>query len=110
MIEKYSTSEFQAFENQDSKGNIHLQTNSTAGAPNSDRFHQLELGLKNRSIRFLALGGAIGTEIFVGSGAILHMVGPAQLVCTCWWLYGCESQGIIAPVIDRELDFYCLIE
>lgn len=30
-------------------------------------------------IRFLALGGAIGTGLFVGSGAILSLVGPAPL-------------------------------
>lgn len=29
--------------------------------------------------RFLALGGAIGTGLFIGSGAILNTVGPAPL-------------------------------
>lgn len=41
--------------------------------------HQLERGLKSRHIQFLALGGAIGTGLFVGSGAILSLVGPAPL-------------------------------
>ncbi|KAF2200189.1 proline-specific permease-like protein [Delitschia confertaspora ATCC 74209] len=36
-------------------------------------------GLKSRHIQFLALGGAIGTGLFVGSGTILHLVGPAPL-------------------------------
>ncbi|KAM0706311.1 hypothetical protein Q7P35_005637 [Cladosporium inversicolor] len=36
-------------------------------------------GLKSRHIQFLALGGAIGTGLFVGSGAILSLVGPAPL-------------------------------
>ncbi|KAK3208825.1 hypothetical protein GRF29_77g2153477 [Pseudopithomyces chartarum] len=36
-------------------------------------------GLKSRHIQFLALGGAIGTGLFVGSGAILALVGPAPL-------------------------------
>lgn len=40
---------------------------------------QLERGLKSRHIQFLALGGAIGTGLFVGSGAILYRVGPAPL-------------------------------
>ncbi|ETN46225.1 uncharacterized protein HMPREF1541_00409 [Cyphellophora europaea CBS 101466] len=35
--------------------------------------------LKSRHIQFLALGGAIGTGLFVGSGAILSLVGPAPL-------------------------------
>lgn len=41
--------------------------------------NQLERGLKSRHIQFLALGGAIGTGLFVGSGAILSLVGPAPL-------------------------------
>ncbi|KAJ4990198.1 proline-specific permease [Stagonosporopsis vannaccii] len=36
-------------------------------------------GLKSRHIQFLALGGAIGTGLFVGSGSILALVGPAPL-------------------------------
>ncbi|KAL1648366.1 hypothetical protein SLS58_002119 [Diplodia intermedia] len=41
--------------------------------------NQLERGLKSRHIQFLALGGAIGTGLFVGSGSILSTVGPAPL-------------------------------
>ncbi|RFU26414.1 hypothetical protein B7463_g9921, partial [Scytalidium lignicola] len=41
--------------------------------------HQLERGLKSRHIQFLALGGAIGTGLFVGSGGILADTGPAPL-------------------------------
>lgn len=37
-------------------------------------------GLKSRQIQFLALGGAIGTGLFVGTGATLSKVGPAPLL------------------------------
>ncbi|KAM4065372.1 amino acid permease [Hirsutella rhossiliensis] len=40
---------------------------------------QLERGLKSRQIQFIALGGAIGTGLFVGSGSILASTGPAPL-------------------------------
>ncbi|KAG0080556.1 hypothetical protein BGZ90_011959 [Linnemannia elongata] len=40
---------------------------------------QLARGLKSRHIQFLALGGAIGTGLFVGSGGILSNSGPASL-------------------------------
>ncbi|RMJ08218.1 hypothetical protein BHE90_001551 [Fusarium euwallaceae] len=40
---------------------------------------QLERGLKSRHIQFLALGGAIGTGLFVGSGVTLSIVGPLPL-------------------------------
>ncbi|ROW09870.1 hypothetical protein VPNG_06300 [Cytospora leucostoma] len=41
---------------------------------------QLERGLKSRHIQFLALGGAIGTGLFIGSGTILEMGGPLALL------------------------------
>ena len=47
---------------------------------------QLSRGLKSRHIQFLALGGAIGTGLFVGSGQILNLVGPAPL-----WMVACTS-------------------
>lgn len=37
-------------------------------------------GLTSRQVQFLALGGAIGTGLFVGSGATLSAVGPAPLL------------------------------
>lgn len=40
---------------------------------------QLQRGLKSRHLQFLALGGAIGTGLFVGSGSILADTGPAPL-------------------------------
>ncbi|KUI72422.1 Proline-specific permease [Cytospora mali] len=41
---------------------------------------QLERGLKSRHIQFLALGGAIGTGLFIGSGSILELGGPLALL------------------------------
>jgi amino acid transporter len=35
-------------------------------------------GLSSRHIQFLALGGCIGTGLFVGSGQTLSMVGPGK--------------------------------
>ncbi|KAI8631456.1 amino-acid permease inda1 [Xylariaceae sp. FL1651] len=52
---------------------------SSAGEVNLAQGHQLQRGLKSRHIQFLALGGAIGTGLFVGSGQILATVGPAPL-------------------------------
>ncbi|GJJ74554.1 yeast amino acid transporter [Entomortierella parvispora] len=45
----------------------------------AEKHDQLARGLKSRHIQFLALGGAIGTGLFVGSGAILASTGPAPL-------------------------------
>ncbi|KAI0023347.1 proline-specific permease [Xylariomycetidae sp. FL0641] len=50
-----------------------------AGEVDLGQSHQLKRGLKSRHIQFLALGGAIGTGLFVGSGQVLALVGPAPL-------------------------------
>ena len=41
--------------------------------------HQLERGLKNRHVQLLAIGGAIGTGLFLGSGRAIHLAGPSIL-------------------------------
>ncbi|KKA26310.1 hypothetical protein TD95_001759 [Thielaviopsis punctulata] len=41
--------------------------------------NQVQRKLKSRHVQFLALGGAIGTGLFIGSGSILHATGPAPL-------------------------------
>lgn len=40
----------------------------------------LERKLKSRHVQFLALSGAIGTGLFVGSGQVLSLAGPAAAV------------------------------
>ncbi|MBP2032059.1 D-serine/D-alanine/glycine transporter [Clostridium algifaecis] len=39
----------------------------------------LSRGLKNRHIQLLAIGGAIGTGLFLGSGRSIHLAGPSIL-------------------------------
>lgn len=49
-------------------------------------------GLKSRHIQLIALGGAIGTGLFIGSGSALSVCGPAPLLTSymitafCVWL------------------------
>lgn len=50
------------------KGEIHH-------GPNTDT----QRGLSSRQLQLLALGGCIGTGLFVGSGSTLSTVGPAPL-------------------------------
>ena len=38
--------------------------------------HELQRSLKNRHIQMIALGGAIGTGLFYGSGTTIKLVGP----------------------------------
>lgn len=44
---------------------------------------QTHRGLKSRHIQLIALGGSIGTGLFVGTGTTLSLAGPAPLfMCT----------------------------
>lgn len=52
------------------------------GNSSKDNFGQqqkLSRGLKNRHIQLMAIGGAIGTGLFLGSGKSIHFAGPSIL-------------------------------
>lgn len=40
----------------------------------------LRPGLRQRHVRMIALGGIIGASLFIGSGAVIHTVGPAAVL------------------------------
>lgn len=56
----------------------------------------LERGLKNRHIQLIALGGAVGTGLFLGIGPAIQLAGPAVLL-------GYAIGGAIAFLIMRQL-------
>jgi len=56
----------------------------------------LQRGLKNRHIQLIALGGAIGTGLFLGIGPAIKLAGPSVLL-------GYALAGIVAFFIMRQL-------
>lgn len=40
----------------------------------------LTRGLKNRHIQLIALGGAIGTGLFLGSAGVMKSAGPSMIL------------------------------
>ena len=57
---------------------------------------QLKRGLQNRHIQLIALGGAIGTGLFLGSAGVLKTAGPSMIL-------GYAIGGLIAFLIMRQL-------
>ncbi|MGG0656893.1 amino acid permease [Rummeliibacillus pycnus] len=57
---------------------------------------QLERGLKNRHVQLIAIGGAIGTGLFLGAGKSIHLAGPSIL-------FAYLITGIICFLIMRAL-------
>ncbi|MBN7772245.1 amino acid permease [Clostridium aminobutyricum] len=56
----------------------------------------LSRGLKNRHVQLLAIGGAIGTGLFLGSGISIHLAGPSIL-------FAYIITGIICFLVMRAL-------
>ncbi|WP_295470530.1 amino acid permease [uncultured Pseudomonas sp.] len=56
----------------------------------------LQRGLNSRHIQLIALGGAIGTGLFLGSAGVLKTAGPAMIL-------GYAIAGFIAFLIMRQL-------
>lgn len=42
----------------------------------------LQRELKNRHIQLIALGGAVGTGLFLGSASVLKSAGPSMILAT----------------------------
>lgn len=62
----------------------------------NDTSNHLTRGLSNRHIQLIALGGAIGTGLFLGSSKAIEIAGPAVLI-------GYAITGFVAFMIMRQL-------
>ncbi|KAH3682613.1 hypothetical protein WICPIJ_006422 [Wickerhamomyces pijperi] len=64
----------------------------------------LHANLKNRHLQMIAIGGAIGTGLFIGSGGALATGGPAALLIG-WGLIGCMVYGTVQSIGELAVRF-----
>ena len=57
-----------------------MSESSSKPVSTSTQGESLERGLKNRHLQLIAIGGAIGTGLFFGSGKLTNLVGPGLLL------------------------------
>jgi amino acid permease len=60
-------------------GNIMAEHAASIRA-NHEQPHKLERTLKRRHLEFIALGGALGSGLFLGSGLAIHTAGPSIIL------------------------------
>ena len=64
--------------------------------PEDNGLGELKRGLNSRHVQFISLAGAIGTGLFVGSGAALSVAGPAGLLVgylvLCFFVWSIMNQ------------------
>lgn len=70
------------------------ETSATALADAGEEGYQR--GLNPRTIQMIAIGGAIGTGLFYGSGAAIEQAGPALILCYL-------AAGLVIFVVMRAL-------
>lgn len=54
--------------------------NMASGGSAGEETNQLERGLSNRHVQFIAIGGTIGTGLFLGSGKSIALTGPSIIL------------------------------
>ena len=56
----------------------------------SNKDQHLKRSLKARHMNMIALGGAIGTGLFVAGGEVVSTAGPGGALCSLWphWYHG----------------------
>lgn len=66
--------------------------------------NELQRGLTNRHVQMIALGGAIGTGLFLGSGESIHFAGPSIILgylitgIICFWMMRAMGEMLMTNV------------
>lgn len=64
----------------DRKGSYVEASNIFGDVETAEQYGYVNRGLKSRHVQFIALGGAIGTGLFLGIGQALYSYGPLSIL------------------------------
>lgn len=73
---------------------------------------QLSRGLKNRHVQLIALGGTIGTGLFLGAGQSIHLAGPAIMLAymiaglACFLLMRALGELLLSDLSSNSFVFF----
>ena len=70
-----------------------------------DQSNEMERGLKNRHVQFIAIGGTIGTGLFLSSGYTIQQAGPiGTILAAAMMLRYSFDMAAEADAIERAVD------
>ncbi|GAD15935.1 amino acid permease-associated protein [Lentilactobacillus otakiensis DSM 19908 = JCM 15040] len=79
---------------------------------NQEDDNQLSRGLKNRHVQLIALGGTIGTGLFLGAGQSIHLAGPSIILAygiaglACFLLMRALGELLVSDVESNSFVFF----
>ncbi|MDN6543628.1 MAG: amino acid permease, partial [Lentilactobacillus parabuchneri] len=74
--------------------------------------NQLSRGLKNRHVQLIALGGTIGTGLFLGAGQSIHLAGPSIILAyviaglACFLLMRALGELLVSDVNQNSFVYF----
>lgn len=74
--------------------------------------NQLSRGLKNRHVQLIALGGTIGTGLFLGAGQSIHLAGPSIILAygiaglACFLLMRALGELLVSDVESNSFVYF----
>ncbi|CCE64488.1 hypothetical protein TPHA_0H02850 [Tetrapisispora phaffii CBS 4417] len=81
-----------------------VSSDTSTNSLEEDYTNTLKQGLKSRHVQLIALGGCIGTGLFVGTSSTLHTCGPAGL-----FIAYCIISSVIYPIMNAVGEMVCYL-